>query len=426
MRANNLPRLESLPSHLATWGTGSLALVGKDKDDAGRKGDGLEVLDVGNCSLPFSAVTTAFGLGPTATKPKNIWHLRMLTLQANPLALEEPKYAELLQASPAMPRLQIIDSKRVVERKRAGVAPETKQERRARERREKKMQPTGANAGNQKMRTWGGAGKDDVEAEGDEKEEGGDRKRQRVEGGKPEKRRREDGKSDKPRSERPKSDRPRSDKPRGDKPRGERPERSRTDKGDKAERKPVEKKRKERYFDFEGDDETPAATEPKTSKPSPAAKGKAPATPAPVSAPTPVAAAVEVAEPERKKRKRKHGKNVQATPAVAVPVAEKPAAAPVPVKAAEKATKPAVVKPARAPAPAPAPVPIPAPVSVVKADPSTARKTGKPSKSQTAVVGVVDVVKRAGGVDLKSMFGGAKEVGAGAKDEDSGLGLGGW
>ncbi|MDN8996924.1 hypothetical protein Q0P57_13720, partial [Staphylococcus aureus] len=92
-------------------------------------------LDLGNCSLPFTAVSKIFGLAGKSKTPQ--WgNLRSLTLRANPLALEKEDYAELLQASADLPKLQIIDSRRVVERKRKGETPETKAERRARERKE--------------------------------------------------------------------------------------------------------------------------------------------------------------------------------------------------------------------------------------------------------------------------------------------------
>lgn len=386
IRANNLPRLASLPAHLATWGTGSLALVGKDKEGKDRKGDGLEVLDVGNCSLPYAAVEKAFSLGPSVGRPKTTWHLRMLTLQANPLTLEEPKYAELLQASAALPRLQIIDSKRVVERKNAGAAPETKAERRVRERAEgrvqHKMKPTGANAGKQKMREWGAKAEGEGEGEGKDvemQEEDGapERKRKRVDGDRPEKRRRDDtgdrnsGKFDK------------SAKQRFD---------------EREKRSPKEdKKRKERFFEAD-EAEVPIKSAPAAA---PVAKAAAPApTRTPKAAPAPV-----VAEPEKKKRKRKHAKSSGAD-------ADAAPAAPVPTT-----TRPAATTSAAAPAP------------VVKADPSalpTSANPKKPSKSQTAVVGVVDVSNpKSRGVDLKSMFGG---IGGRKEDkgDDSGLGVGGW
>jgi hypothetical protein len=161
---NNLPLLTSLPSHIVTWGTGDLSLTRKTKADSEsdaesstsptRKGEGLEGLDLGNCSLPYTAIEPLF------LKPKSIkWaQLRSLTLHSNPLGTTHPNYPDLLQASASLPNLQIIDAKRLVERKRKGEVSESKKERTARERREGKMKPSGANAvgGKKEMRKWGG------------------------------------------------------------------------------------------------------------------------------------------------------------------------------------------------------------------------------------------------------------------------------
>lgn len=171
---NNLPLITTLPEHTASWGKGDLSLIiPKSQPDqaalfaqqqeveagnikpktvtiteAGR-GHGLEILDLGNCSLSASAL-------PIFTK--NPWnHLRSITLHSNPLTTESPNYVELLQQSPGMSRLQIIDNKRVVEKKKKEV--ESKSERKAREIKERKMRPSGANMGGTgKMREWGGAG----------------------------------------------------------------------------------------------------------------------------------------------------------------------------------------------------------------------------------------------------------------------------
>ncbi|WWD20605.1 hypothetical protein CI109_105081 [Kwoniella shandongensis] len=161
VKMNNLPQLTALPSHLPTWGTGNLSLVGKggDEDEKKRLGDGLEVLDLGNCSLPYTSISSVFGLTTGLSKKKKIlWpHLRSLSLHSNPLAITHPNYAELLQASADLPNLQIIDAKRVVERKRKGQVSESKYDKKVRERKEGKMRPSGANVGVVgKMRKWGG------------------------------------------------------------------------------------------------------------------------------------------------------------------------------------------------------------------------------------------------------------------------------
>ncbi|WOO78790.1 uncharacterized protein LOC62_02G002328 [Vanrija pseudolonga] len=330
VKANNLPRLTSLPAHLATWGTG---VMSSDKDGAPRRGQGLEVLDLGNCSLPFAAVSKIFGLAGKSKTPQ--WgNLRSLTLRANPLALEKEDYAELLQASADLPKLQIIDSRRVVERKRKGETPETKSERRARERKEAKMRPTGANeTGGGAMRTWG---KGDAEAE------------------------------------QPK-------------------EKKRKAKGEEGEERSVEKKRKAK-----GEDAEKAEKKRK-------------------------AVVVEDKAEARPKRVREDKPEAEAK-------AKKPKATPRVVDADPEA--PAPKKRKAAPALA-----APAATAPTPTDPSAA-KPKKPSRNETAVVGVVEVGAGKGerrpksktGVDLKAVFGGGVSTGGGGDDEasGSGLGVGGW
>lgn len=146
---NNLALLDTLPSHLSKWGTG--VLPASDRTSSVRHGDGLSVLDLGNCSLPFEAIQATF--------LSQKWsHLRSLTLHSNPLVLTHPDFATLLQESSTLPNLQIIDSKRIVQRKRQGEIQESKIERRRREKKEKKRM-TGANAKETSgaMRVWGGA-----------------------------------------------------------------------------------------------------------------------------------------------------------------------------------------------------------------------------------------------------------------------------
>lgn len=148
VKLNNLPLLDSLPVHISTWGKGELPL--SERTSAARHGDGLEVLDLGNCSLPFSTVEALF-LG------RDWPHLRSLSLHSNPLALSHPDYSATLRDSNRLPNLQIIDAKRVVERKRKGEVQETRLEKRRREKMEKRRM-TGANAKivTDKSRVWGG------------------------------------------------------------------------------------------------------------------------------------------------------------------------------------------------------------------------------------------------------------------------------
>lgn len=353
VKANNLARLATLPAHLPQWGTGDLALAGKTgaSTSATKLGDGLEVLDLGNCSLSYAAVSGVFGLAATAhaTKKAAKWpHLRSLTLRANPLAVEQPAYAEQLQASTDVPKLQIIDARRVVERARAGEVQESKKDRKARERVAKKARPTGANehAGAKVMRTWGA---------GDEAKEDGEA----AEEARPQKEAKE--------------------------------ARDKKDKSDKPERK-----EKRRHSEVD-EPAKKRKSEDKTEK-----KRPRDSVPAPAAAP-----AVEADEPTKKKRKRRHGKaGDEEKEAVAV----------------STINNPVVVKPAAKPK---ARVEAPAPVAthVAVADPA-AQRAKKPSRSETAVVGVVDVAPARGGLDLKAVLGGGKkEDGSGA---GAGLGVGGW
>ncbi|KAK8850422.1 hypothetical protein IAR55_004340 [Kwoniella newhampshirensis] len=176
VKMNNLPQLTSLPPHVTTWGTGNLSQVGKGGEDGGsnRLGDGLEVLDLGNCSLPYTAISTVFGLSTSLSKKQtsSLWsHLRSLSLHSNPLAITHPNYSELLQGS--LPKLQIIDAKRVVERKKKGQVSESKYDKKQRERKEGKMKPSGANVRSGAiMRQWGGEAAADKQVS--DVEEGGE------------------------------------------------------------------------------------------------------------------------------------------------------------------------------------------------------------------------------------------------------------
>ncbi|WVF67980.1 hypothetical protein IAT40_002742 [Kwoniella sp. CBS 6097] len=193
VKMNNLPQLTSLPPHIVLWGKGDLSLIKKVKDgevdsnaSGSKRGDGLEVLDLGNCSLTFASISSVFGMSSNATstsskkKASSITfpHLRSLSLHSNPLSSTHPNYVELLQQSADLPNLQIIDAKRVVERKRKGEISESKSDKKARERKEGKMKPSGANVGSSgKMRSWGAEKKVDGDegsetgASGDEEDE---------------------------------------------------------------------------------------------------------------------------------------------------------------------------------------------------------------------------------------------------------------
>ncbi|WWC65149.1 uncharacterized protein I303_107763 [Kwoniella dejecticola CBS 10117] len=190
VKMNNLPQLTNLPKHITTWGKGNLNLVGKGSEDNVKFGDGLEVLDLGNCSLPFDVFSSIFGLDPiqqTGGKTKKggvVWRqLRSLSIHSNPLTTTNPNYTEVLQSnSEILPNLQIIDAKRVVERKRKGELQESKIDRRRREKKERQMKPSGTNESGKhvKMRSWGdkqgqsngdaASGADGIDVETSEKE----------------------------------------------------------------------------------------------------------------------------------------------------------------------------------------------------------------------------------------------------------------
>ena len=106
-----------------------------------RKGQGLEVLDVGSCSLADTALAVL--------KKAQMTNLRSLTLHHNPLARSMPNYAEELQGLSGLPKLAIIDNKRVVERVKK---PESEKKKN----KGVKGKASGANVDSTtKMRTWG-------------------------------------------------------------------------------------------------------------------------------------------------------------------------------------------------------------------------------------------------------------------------------
>ena len=142
VKMNGLPLLDSLPRHLPTWGTG----LHSPREGSSIRGQGLEVLDLGHCSLSFEAITATF------LDRRDAWtNLRSLTLHSNPLG--DHDYVAAVQE--AIPTLQIIDAKRVKERKRKGEISETRIDRKMRERKEAKMRPSGSNSKVAKMRAWG-------------------------------------------------------------------------------------------------------------------------------------------------------------------------------------------------------------------------------------------------------------------------------
>ncbi|WVQ86054.1 hypothetical protein IAT38_008222 [Cryptococcus sp. DSM 104549] len=263
VKMNNLPALTSLPPHISLWGKGNMSLVGKGKDESTPQlGDGLQTLDLGNCSLSFQAISGLFGLAPTAGKRRPTWaHLRSLSLHSNPIASTHPKYAELLQASPDLPDLQIIDAKRVVERKRKGMVSETKGDKRARERKEGKMKPSGANVGGTKMRTWG---------KEKEKEDGGSDGEAGSAG---------EGDADE-------GDKPAAKKQKKDKA-GKGEEKERKEKREKNERKPETVSKKRKHGEPVAEAEAEAAHKRKKRTHSKAVPTAAPSTPAPAAVPAP-------------------------------------------------------------------------------------------------------------------------------------------
>ena len=141
VKMNNLPLLTTLPRSLQYWGTGPMSSLNPTDE---RKGQGLEVLDVGSCSLGEGTLDML--------KKADFPILRSLTLHHNPLDVARPKYAEELQGLRNLPKLAIIDNKRVVER----VKKEGGEKKSKKKGREVKGKPSGANTGGKgQMREWG-------------------------------------------------------------------------------------------------------------------------------------------------------------------------------------------------------------------------------------------------------------------------------
>jgi hypothetical protein len=112
----------------------------KETTGTARQGQGLEVLDLGNCALPYSALSSHFQLGKSTTGAARWPNLRSLTLHSNPLCSSHENYADLVQSSPDLPNIQIIDAKRVKERKRKGEVSE-----KSGKKQRPKVKPSGAN-----------------------------------------------------------------------------------------------------------------------------------------------------------------------------------------------------------------------------------------------------------------------------------------
>lgn len=141
VKMNNLPLLTTLPRSLQYWGTGPMSSLNPTDE---RKGQGLEVLDVGSCSLGEGTLDML--------KKADFPILRSLTLHHNPLDVARPKYAEELQGLRNLPKLAIIDNKRVVER----VKKEGGEKKSKKKGRDVKGKPSGANTGGKgQMREWG-------------------------------------------------------------------------------------------------------------------------------------------------------------------------------------------------------------------------------------------------------------------------------
>ena len=154
---NNLPLLDRLPKTLPTWGKGSMASIEDSRPshklatsgDQSRHGAGLQSLDIGNCALDYDSISSIF---LAFTSSASFPNLRSLTLHGNPLSNSHPDYVQALIGSPNLPRLQVVDNKRVKEK----VKRESKEEIKARERMERKMKPSGSNeASGGTMRKWG-------------------------------------------------------------------------------------------------------------------------------------------------------------------------------------------------------------------------------------------------------------------------------
>ena len=125
---NNLPSLTSVPRNLESWGRGDLSKIidesqkpDSDLQSTSKPGAGLQSLDLGNCSLPFSAISTLLPKSSSSSKASKteetaFSNLRSLTLHGNPLCSSHPDYVQRLIDSPHMPKLQVVDNKRVKEK----------------------------------------------------------------------------------------------------------------------------------------------------------------------------------------------------------------------------------------------------------------------------------------------------------------------
>ncbi|CDZ96844.1 Protein phosphatase 1, regulatory subunit, and related proteins [Phaffia rhodozyma] len=126
--------LRELPGHFARWGTGTLPSSDRagGKFGQGRRGDGLEVIELGGCGIDEWAALEV-GLA-------GLEGLRSLGLKGCGVTSAEDYKDQITQL---LPSLQILDNQRLIERKNKGILPVPK----ARARREPKaFQPTGANA----------------------------------------------------------------------------------------------------------------------------------------------------------------------------------------------------------------------------------------------------------------------------------------
>ncbi|ORX41130.1 hypothetical protein BD324DRAFT_43502 [Kockovaella imperatae] len=167
VKMNNLLMLNDLSDHLAQWGRGSMSVLQESSSTSSsstttmavivndRHGAGLQSIDIGNCALTWKTISSIFlsSSSRSTTDEPSFPNLRSLTLHGNPACLTEPTYPALL--SSALPRLQIVDNKRVKE-KTEKKERETKLEKKERERKQGKMKPSGNNQATfGPMRKWG-------------------------------------------------------------------------------------------------------------------------------------------------------------------------------------------------------------------------------------------------------------------------------
>ena len=127
VKMNDLPFLNAIPSHMSAWGTGEMPAIEQHRDssnhsktsttEVSRRGLGLQSLDIGRCAITYEMLSQAFGLDVSASGTSSRWlNLRSLTVLGNPLCSSHPEYSSSFLSADTLPKLQIVDNKRIKER----------------------------------------------------------------------------------------------------------------------------------------------------------------------------------------------------------------------------------------------------------------------------------------------------------------------